>query len=751
MRGFLRFGMGVALGAAGGLVVFSSSPAPLAFDRVVVSPQAGTVERVNVLGNGTDDLALGLNGDFLFARVQGRLPGAFGVRSFPAPISVQGAVDVDGDGLDEVGVAVHDTTRGMVLELLDRAGATVDSLGPFTGPRFQGRPWNGAAFPVGAVRRADGARLLLAIVVGEWHPPRAIVAYDHARKRMAWEFAFGAFPMQAELMSMESAAPDTARPLLIVGTAATDNAGTGPPFDDSDSYLLALDADGAKVWALRTGGQYSRAQFVGFVRHVGRERAPTLFVTMHEHAAENPRPARLLVVDAREGRVLRERAVPTSFGMPRLLSEAPPRFVVGDAEGNLAIYDDSLRTLWSRREPMAIEAWACDDLDGDGEREVIASTEREGLVLDDHLRVRGRFPLHGAPRSPVRILPRRTGVSEQALVSVDDRVLDWRARRVSPMREPGRWALVALAGLVVGALASLRLPSRRGARRGEPASVREFLVEHLQIGHEVFDTKGPVEALRRWVQQVHADLPARGDPREAARDHLRLVGVPAIRRYLARAAALRGKGPSWVAATRLLDDVERRVAAGPLDASAAMELVRACNDLQSTCQRLHEEEGAALGCRADVVAQDALRSRQRALAEAGIASSFTGAPRAAVPVLFDPDELREIVGELLDNAARQLARRPDAEVHVSVGRDEGDPRWVVIEVADTGPGIPHEQRERIFEASFSTRHRGGFGLVHARELARAWRGSLALAPSERGARFQLRVRVLAPFGAAGAP
>ena len=51
-------------------------------------------------------------------------------------------------------------------------------------------------------------------------------------------------------MSMESAAPDTARPLLSVGTAATDNAGTGPPFDDSDSYLLALDADLVTRWSV---------------------------------------------------------------------------------------------------------------------------------------------------------------------------------------------------------------------------------------------------------------------------------------------------------------------------------------------------------------------------------------------------------------------------------------------------------------------------------------------------------------------
>ena len=80
----------------------------------------------------------------------------------------------------------------------------------------------------------------------------------------------------------------------------------------------------------------------------------------------------------------------------------------------------------------------------------------------------------------------------------------------------------------------------------------------------------------------------------------------------------------------------------------------------------------------------------------------------------DEPRLRQVLTNLLDNA---LVHTPaGTPVTVRVARTERDGRpWAVLEVADRGPGLTPEQRERVFERFYRTdtarsRARGGTGL-----------------------------------------
>ncbi|HET9819529.1 MAG TPA: PAS domain-containing sensor histidine kinase [Rhodanobacteraceae bacterium] len=87
---------------------------------------------------------------------------------------------------------------------------------------------------------------------------------------------------------------------------------------------------------------------------------------------------------------------------------------------------------------------------------------------------------------------------------------------------------------------------------------------------------------------------------------------------------------------------------------------------------------------------------------------------------------------LLDNA---LAFSP--RVFLQAARHDGG---VTLAVHDDGPGVDAATAERIFEPFFTTRAGGtGLGLAMARSVARAHGGELLLAPSPRGARFELRL------------
>ena len=94
---------------------------------------------------------------------------------------------------------------------------------------------------------------------------------------------------------------------------------------------------------------------------------------------------------------------------------------------------------------------------------------------------------------------------------------------------------------------------------------------------------------------------------------------------------------------------------------------------------------------------------------------------------------------LTKNAIDALAGRGG---HVRLSAVSRAERGVVIRVADDGPGIPRELRARVFEPGFSTKKSGwGIGLSLAKRIVEENHGGkLVLAPTERGATFEINLQ-----------
>jgi signal transduction histidine kinase len=94
-------------------------------------------------------------------------------------------------------------------------------------------------------------------------------------------------------------------------------------------------------------------------------------------------------------------------------------------------------------------------------------------------------------------------------------------------------------------------------------------------------------------------------------------------------------------------------------------------------------------------------------------------------------------GDVEKNEIRLVVRR-----EVRGETDEADEKWVVIEVRDTGDGIPPEIRARIFEPFFTTKPVGvgtGLGLSIVHKLVIGAKGEIDV-ESERGKGTTFRVR-----------
>ena len=248
-----------------------------------------------------------------------------------------------------------------------------------------------------------------------------------------------------------------------------------------------------------------------------------------------------------------------------------------------------------------------------------------------------------------------------------------------------------------------------------------------------------------------------------------------MRRRVERSGALIQAQMEEIAATRArLAQAERLAAAGELAAaithevrtplaiirSAAQSLTetlgaqdaearRACGFITEEIDRLANVVSSLLGfarppkLRARAVAVGELFDRALLLAREELRQKQASVRRVDTQGLMnlphpwvDPDLMCQVLLCLLSNAAEAVA--PGGVITVEASGRNGT---IELAVADSGPGVPPELRERVFEPFFTTRSRGvGLGLAVARQIVQAHGGKIEVGDGPAGgARFSVRL------------
>lgn len=264
---------------------------------------------------------------------------------------------------------------------------------------------------------------------------------------------------------------------------------------------------------------------------------------------------------------------------------------------------------------------------------------------------------------------------------------------------------------------------------------------------------GPLESLSRAVGKRRADamapideagLPDELRPLGASLNGLlaRLSDALSVQRRFTADAAHELRTP-LAALTLQLDLARRSGTPGELVASLAdleAGVARASHVVEQlmTLARVEPEALAMQTSRCDLVAiaKDAIVARA-ALAESK--EIDLGLARAeAAGVDGDPTALAILLSNLVDNALRYTPR--GGRIDVSVTCPDGLP---VLEVADTGPGIPIAERERVFDRFYRGAHAGepgsGLGLSIVKRIADAHGATISLDAPEGGG-LVVRVR-----------
>jgi len=93
-------------------------------------------------------------------------------------------------------------------------------------------------------------------------------------------------------------------------------------------------------------------------------------------------------------------------------------------------------------------------------------------------------------------------------------------------------------------------------------------------------------------------------------------------------------------------------------------------------------------------------------------------------IQVDPEQMKRALVNLIDNAAEALEHSAPKEIWIRTALDT-DRDVVEIVVADSGPGIPADAKEKLFLPYFSTKHRGtGLGLAIASRIVSEHNGTI---------------------------
>jgi signal transduction histidine kinase len=339
---------------------------------------------------------------------------------------------------------------------------------------------------------------------------------------------------------------------------------------------------------------------------------------------------------------------------------------------------------------------------------------------------------------PAELARVRSG--ERLYVSGDRASVDGVLRVVAVPAGPPTDPRTVLAGASFGAVRDSLRALRTGLLVGGPALLALLaLVSWRVIGW----TLEPVEALRRGAAEIAGTGQSRRLPLPGARDEIhrlattlndmlgRLEEASARQRSFVSDAAHELRSPLASLRTQL------EVATRP---GAEVPITELTADALLDVERLSRlVDDLLLLARLDEAGPRRGRSPEP-VDVTGLAAEVTGRYRGArVPVRLaaDPaapaplvvgysDGLERILTNLLDNAVRHA----ESAVAVDVRRVDGR---VELVVSDDGPGIPAEDRDRVFDrftrldaARGRTSGGAGLGLAIVRELARTHRGTVTL-------------------------
>ncbi|MBI4550634.1 MAG: hypothetical protein HY710_00055 [Candidatus Latescibacteria bacterium] len=611
--------------------------------------------------------------------------------NLPMPFDFSGNVDLDGDHRDEICIGLIEGDH-LLLKVYDQAVLErPQPLPRWTADIVQLKDTNRdgtldsrimiiGTTDVNGDRRPD---LIGQIKTGFDLTPRGIVALDGRAGTVLWFYPMGTVPNSISIQDLTGDQRDE----ILIGTVTPGNGADANGTDDLHSYLIVLDNQGHLLWQQRLGGTSTVVKATA--ADVNGDRIPEI-VTALDGPRTEPNVGQIGIWDGKTGRMLHRWNSPwsvLSILTTELNRDGRDEIIVGTAQGLVAALDESLKTVleYNTGKPTGVQVY---DFNRDGRPEIYCVVQEAGLlVLDDRFRPMATLK-EGRQIYLVQLGPSESPFS--FLVRQPSDVFSVYDLRPAPVLSRLDLSLLRYAGVFISGVAitaAMLLLYVRRTRRSSPSPQSDgmpFVLAWATVAQALaHELKSPLNVmsltLRRLMQQTGPE-----------------------------------HTPSF---TVILDEMERL----GQRANAVMRFV--------DCVHLKKQP-------LDVnpyLKERAAFYQQTVLLPAEIVLKT----EEGLPMIYvDPDVLGMVLENLIENAVAAMDGQHGQIIIITRSSERLESngvvaRTIVIEVMDTGAGIPEAHLAKVFEPTFTTKPSGtGFGLPIARHLVEAHGGTLDLRSRE---------------------
>jgi len=524
--------------------------------------------------------------------------------------------------------------------------------------------------------------------------PRGLLAYDALTGGKRFEFLIGALPYQTRLVDLNA----DGRMEIVLSAWAPHNGLASNGVDDDHSHLFVLDSSGHMLWQKVVGQFFTKVSFD--IADLDADGRLEIITARACHRAQNPDLGEIIVFDALTGEPRAQaRYEDISFSEVRaapLANGQAPSIVVGDSQGRLRVFDGSLRLQRETQGPGALIVLGIGPLGRDPAPLIFACSKTyQFLIYDGDLR-----KVYGFRHREIEYLdpPRLLSLSDrgnQHLVFNADNLY-----RISRSPKGGLAAATdivfssltrdILLLLLFNALAYTLFRGRAGIVRLESeARAQDKAADSVSIVQEIVHRlKSPLFTVQLEADKL-AEMASEPSPAGRADD------IARISRSIREDVKTMDRLAHQIMQLIRPQKAERKTAdLGPF--------------LRSVISKYAGHQDGRVEYRVDL-------------------------PDQPILMTFDAVQLREALDIIIENALEAMPQggRVRLAACLIASPSSRQRKRILLEIEDTGHGIPEDSLPRVLDLFFTTKKEGlGLGLPLAKRIIEAHGGTLEVASRE---------------------